>query len=56
MWRRRQAARGLLCAVSVVSPPGTAGTKVPVAVTTAESYFTGSGDGPTKALFAYTGP
>jgi hypothetical protein len=27
---------------------------VPVTVTTAESYFTGSGDAPTSALFSYT--
>ncbi len=35
---------------------GNAKTKVPVTVTTAESYFTGSGDAPSSALFAYTGP
>jgi hypothetical protein len=42
--------------VRAVSPPGTAGTKVPVTITTVESYFTGSGDAPSKALFTYTSP
>jgi Pro-kumamolisin, activation domain/IPT/TIG domain len=42
--------------LEVRSPPGEAGTKVPVTATTAESYFTGSGDAPTKALFTYTAP
>ncbi len=39
--------------LEATSPPGTAGTKVPVTVTTWESYFTGSGDAPTQALFTY---
>ena len=30
--------------------------KVPVTVTTVESYFTGSGDAPSNALFSYTAP
>jgi hypothetical protein len=29
---------------------------VPVTLTTVESYFTGSGDAPTKALFTYRSP
>jgi hypothetical protein len=45
-----------LTAVTAVSPPGSPGRKVPVTVTTLESYFTGSGDAPTKALFTYTTP
>jgi hypothetical protein len=47
---------GSTSAVDAVSPAGTAKTKVPVTVTTAESYFTGGGDAPSSALFAYTGP
>ena len=47
---------GSTSAVDAVSPAGNAKTKVPVTVTTAESYFTGSGDAPSSALFAYTGP
>ena len=47
---------GSTTAVDAVSPAGKAGTKVPVTVTTAESYFTGTGDAPTKALFTYTSP
>jgi hypothetical protein len=47
---------GSTSTVDAVSPPGEARTKVPVTVTTAESYFTGSGDAPTNALFAYTSP
>ncbi len=47
---------GSTTTVDAVSPAGTAGAKVPVTVTTAESYFTGTGDGPTKALFTYTSP
>jgi hypothetical protein len=39
--------------VEAVSPAGTRGSEVPVTVTTWESYFTGSGDAPTKALFTY---
>jgi hypothetical protein len=42
--------------VQALSPAGTAGTKVPVTVKTAESYFTATGDAPTKALFSYTTP
>jgi hypothetical protein len=29
---------------------------VPVTLTTIESYFSDSGDAPTKALFTYTSP
>jgi hypothetical protein len=47
---------GSTSAVDAVSPVGTAKAKVPVTVTTAESYFTGSGGAPSKALFSYTGP
>jgi len=43
-------------ALEAVSPPGTAGTKVPVTVTTEESYFTGSSDAPSTARFKYTKP
>ena len=43
---------GSTVAVTAVAPPGTAGTSVPVTVTTPESVFTG--DRPTTtALFAY---
>jgi Pro-kumamolisin, activation domain/IPT/TIG domain len=42
--------------VSAVSPPGGSGASVPVTVTTVESYFTGTGDAPTKAVFSYTSP
>lgn len=45
---------GSTTAVDAMSPPGKSRTKVPVTVTTAESYFTGSGDAPTSALFSYT--
>jgi hypothetical protein len=47
---------GSTTTLKATSPPGTAGTKVPVTVTTLESYFTGTGDAPSKALFSYTGP
>jgi len=47
---------GSTSVVDAVSPPGKAGTKVPVTLTTVESYFTGSGDAPTKALFTYKSP
>ncbi len=40
--------------LDATSPPGTAGTTVPVAVTTVESYFTGSGPSTSSARFAYT--
>jgi hypothetical protein len=46
---------GSTTAVDAVSPAGNAGTKVPVTVTTAESYFSSSGDAPTSALFTYKG-
>jgi hypothetical protein len=36
------------------SPPGTAGSSVPVTATTVESYFTGSGRSTTSARFSYT--
>jgi hypothetical protein len=39
--------------LDAVSPPGTAGSKVPVTVTTVESYFTGAGHGSTSAEFTY---
>ncbi len=39
--------------VEAVSPPGSAKTEVPVTVGTWESYFTGTADGPSKALFTY---
>jgi hypothetical protein len=39
--------------VDAVSPAGAAKTRVPVTVSTWESYFTGSGDAPTTALFTY---
>jgi hypothetical protein len=39
--------------VQAVSPPGRAGSRVPVTVTTAESYFTGTGDAPSTAQFTY---
>jgi hypothetical protein len=47
---------GSTTSLHAVSPPGSAGTSVPVTVTTLESYFTGSADGPTTALFSYTSP
>jgi hypothetical protein len=47
---------GSTTAVNATSPPGSAGTKVPVTVSTLESYFTGSRDAPTEALFTYTSP
>jgi IPT/TIG domain len=47
---------GSTTTVDAVSPPGTVGTKVPVTLTTLESYFTGGGDAPTKALFTYASP
>ncbi len=39
--------------VDAISPPGTAGTTVPVTVETVESYFTGAGHGTTTASFSY---
>jgi len=39
--------------VDVTAPPGTAGTKVPVTVTTVESEVTGSGPSTSKATFTY---
>ncbi len=45
---------GSTASVDATSPPGSAGSKVPVTVTTVESYFTGNGDAPSKALFSYT--
>jgi hypothetical protein len=47
---------GSTTTLDALSPAGTAGSKVPVTVTTAESYFTDAGEEPTKALFTYTGP
>ncbi len=46
---------GSSTAVQAVSPPGQAGSTVPVTLTTAESYFTGGGDAPSSARFTYTG-
>jgi len=45
---------GSTSALQAVSPKGVAGTSVPVTVTTLESYFTGNGDAPSRALFTYT--
>ncbi len=39
--------------VTAVSPPGKAGTKVPVRVETAEGFYTGSGPGTSSAKFTY---
>jgi hypothetical protein len=39
--------------VSAVSPPGKAGTKIKVTITTVESDFTGSGHSSSTALFSY---
>ena len=39
--------------VAATSPPGPAGTSVPVSVTTIESYFSGAGSGTTTANFSY---
>jgi len=51
------AATGLDCGstslLQATSPAGTAGTSVPVTVTTAESYFTGSGRSASTANFTY---
>ncbi len=44
---------GSTTTLHATSPPGTAGTKVPVTVATIESYFTGSGRGTTTASFTY---
>jgi hypothetical protein len=41
--------------LKATSPAGRAGRSVPVKVTTWESYFTGTGDGPSSALFTYKG-
>jgi hypothetical protein len=40
--------------LEATSPPGRAGTSVPVSVTTIESYFSGTGRGTTTANFTYT--
>jgi Pro-kumamolisin, activation domain/IPT/TIG domain len=47
---------GSTTTVDAVSPPGAPGSTVPVTVTTLESYFTGSGDAPSKAEFTFTSP
>jgi hypothetical protein len=44
---------GSTTALHATSPPGTAGSEVPVTVGTIESYFTGSGVGTTTASFLY---
>lgn len=44
---------GSTTTLHATSPPGTAGTKVPVTAGTIESYFTGSGRGTTTASFTY---
>jgi hypothetical protein len=40
--------------LEATSPAGSAGTKVPIDVTTWESYFTGTGDAPSRVRFAYS--
>ncbi len=45
---------GLTVQLNATSPAGTAGTTVPVTVTTVESYFTGSGPSTSTAKFKYT--
>jgi Pro-kumamolisin, activation domain/IPT/TIG domain len=47
---------GSTTTLDAVSPAGTEGSKVPVTVTTLESYFTGTTDTPSKALFTYISP
>jgi hypothetical protein len=47
---------GSTTTLDAVSPAGTEGAKVPVTVTTLESYFTGTSVAPSKALFTYTSP
>jgi hypothetical protein len=47
---------GSTTTVNATSPPGEPGSTVPVTVTTLESYFTGSGDAPSKAGFTFTSP
>ncbi len=47
---------GATTELRAVAPPGTAGTKVRVTVTTVESYFEGQGDAPSKARFTYESP
>jgi hypothetical protein len=44
---------GSTTTLHATSPPGTAGTDVPVTVETIEGYFTGSGRGTTTASFTY---
>jgi hypothetical protein len=44
---------GSSTALLATSPPGSAGTSVPITVTTAESYYTGSGRSATTANFTY---
>ena len=41
--------------LAATSPPGSAGTTVPVTVQTVESYFAGTGFGRSTADFTYTG-
>jgi hypothetical protein len=45
---------GSTTTVDATSPAGTAGTSVPVTVTTVESFFTGSGASKSTAKFTYT--
>lgn len=45
---------GSTTTLHATSPPGKAGTTVPVTVTTVESYFTGSGRSSTRVRFRYT--
>lgn len=45
---------GSTTTLHATSPPGSAGTRVPVTVTTVESYFSGSGRSSTHAHFRYT--
>ncbi len=44
---------GSTTVLDAVSPPGSAGSKVPVTVATVESFFTGSGHGTSAAEFTY---
>ncbi len=47
---------GSTTTVDAISPTGNPGSEVPVTVTTLESYFTGSGDAPSRAEFTFTSP
>ncbi len=45
---------GSTSVLEATSPPGSAGSEVPVSVSTVESYFTGTGPSSTTANFTYT--